>query len=202
MTSTNSEMPRYYALQLVSQNCSIRLRFNGSKVRMAAWRWAFLVFRRKAEDRFLFLRLYPPGDRCVISWPWFLENVSQDAQYLSSSEAWPYFPCLFAFPFSFIFLDSITVQTNKTWCLTSTWTTRLSRDGEKGGGGWGRLYTYRYTVTTRMTPALRWAATRAILMFINCEQQSHKTVHKPQPFWRERRAEAESSRSRPFCKPA
>ena len=27
-----------------------------------------------------------------------------------------------------------------------------------------RLYTYRYTVTTRMIPALRWAAMRAILM--------------------------------------
>ena len=26
-------------------------------------------------------------------------------------------------------------------------------------------YTYRYTVTTRMIPALRWAAMRAILMF-------------------------------------
>ena len=26
-------------------------------------------------------------------------------------------------------------------------------------------YTYRYTVTTRMTYALRWAAMRAILMF-------------------------------------
>ena len=32
-------------------------------------------------------------------------------------------------------------------------------------GGRGRLYTYRYTVTTRMTYALRWAAMRAILMF-------------------------------------
>ena len=44
--------------------------------------------------------------------------------------------------------------------------------------GWGRgkLYTYRYTVTTRMTPALRWAAMRAILMFHECEGQSHKTV--------------------------
>ena len=31
-------------------------------------------------------------------------------------------------------------------------------------GGRGRLYTYRYTVTTRMTSALR-----AILMFYNCE---------------------------------
>ena len=34
-----------------------------------------------------------------------------------------------------------------------------------GGGGGGRLYTYRYTVTIRMTYALRWAAMRAILMF-------------------------------------
>ena len=42
--------------------------------------------------------------------------------------------------------------------------------------GRGRLYTSRYTVTTRMTSALRWAATRAILMFHNCEGQSHKTV--------------------------
>ena len=35
--------------------------------------------------------------------------------------------------------------------------------------GWGEReiidYTYRYTVTTRMTSALRWAAMRAILMF-------------------------------------
>ena len=47
-------------------------------------------------------------------------------------------------------------------------TIRLIRDGEKGvwiGEGGERLYTYRYTVTTRMTPALRWAAMRAILMF-------------------------------------
>ena len=51
-----------------------------------------------------------------------------------------------------------------------TETVGLIRDGEKagkryGGGGRGRLYTYRYTVTTRMTPALRWAVMRAILMF-------------------------------------
>ena len=46
---------------------------------------------------------------------------------------------------------------------------RLIRDG---GGGWeggrrewgGKLYTYRYTVTARMTSALRRAAMRAILM--------------------------------------
>ena len=35
---------------------------------------------------------------------------------------------------------------------------------ERGGGGEGD-YTYHYTVTTRMIPALRWAAMRAILMF-------------------------------------
>ena len=43
-------------------------------------------------------------------------------------------------------------------------------------GGVERLYTYRYTVTTRMTYTLRWAAMRAILMFHNCEGQGHKTV--------------------------
>ena len=60
---------------------------------------------------------------------------------------------------------------------------RLIRDGEEvgggtgyGGGGRGRLYTYRYAVTTRMTSALRWAAMRAILMFHNCDGQSHNTV--------------------------
>ena len=39
-------------------------------------------------------------------------------------------------------------------------------------------YTYRYAAVTgtRMTSALRWAAMRAILMFHNCEGQSHKTT--------------------------
>ena len=83
------------------------------------------------------------------------------------------------------------------WCLTSTETTRLFRDGEKGHMEEGEevdyiLYTYRYTVTTRMTPALRWAATRAFFfLFINCEgRQSHKTVSTDHNFWRERRSEA------------
>ena len=31
--------------------------------------------------------------------------------------------------------------------------------------GKDRLYTYRYTVTTRMIPALRRAAVRAVLMY-------------------------------------
>ena len=52
-------------------------------------------------------------------------------------------------------------------------TIRLIRDGEKGERGEeGDMevgeeggYTYRYTVTSRMTPALSWAAIRAILMF-------------------------------------
>ena len=43
-------------------------------------------------------------------------------------------------------------------------------------GGRVRLYTYHYTVTTRMISALRWAAMRAILVFHHCEGQSHKTM--------------------------
>ena len=65
----------------------------------------------------------------------------------------------------------------------------------RGEGGRGRLYTYRYTVTTRMTPALKWAA---ILKFINCEgqtlSQTHQTVSTDHSFWTERRAEAKSNR--------
>ena len=53
----------------------------------------------------------------------------------------------------------------------STETIRLIRDGEKGGGEGGMEvgeegnYIPIATVTTRMIPALRWAAIRAILMF-------------------------------------
>ena len=51
----------------------------------------------------------------------------------------------------------------------STETVKLIRDGGKGVsvevGGRGRLYTYRYTVTIRMIPALRAAAMRAVLMY-------------------------------------
>ena len=55
---------------------------------------------------------------------------------------------------------------------------RLIRDGE-GVWRWGEreiIYLSLLTVNTRMTPALRWAAMRAILMFRNCEGQIHKTV--------------------------
>ena len=92
-------------------------------------------------------------------------------------------------------------------CFTSTETIMLIRNGEKGGGIWrggrGRLYTYRYTVTTRMTLALRWAAMRAISCFINCEGQSHKTdcVHKPQPFLKRKESQSEIE-PMPFCLPA
>ena len=58
----------------------------------------------------------------------------------------------------------------------------------------GDYYTYRYTVTTRMTPALRWAVMRAILMFVNCEGHSHRTVSTDHNFGSERRAEADSNR--------
>ena len=50
-------------------------------------------------------------------------------------------------------------------------------------GGEGDLLYYRYTVTTRMTSALRWAAMRAILMFHNCEGKSHKTVSTDHNFF-------------------
>ena len=65
----------------------------------------------------------------------------------------------------------------------------MGRRGGKGVWRWGRgrLYTYHYAVTTRMTPALRWAEMRAILMFHNCEGQSHKTVSTDHNLWSERR---------------
>ena len=45
-----------------------------------------------------------------------------------------------------------------------------------------------------MTYALRQAAMRAILMFHNCEGQSHKTASTDHNFWRERSTEADSNR--------
>ena len=62
------------------------------------------------------------------------------------------------------------------------------------GGGEERLYTYRYTVITRMTSAFRWAATKAILMFHNCDEQSHRTVSTDHNLSSEKRAEADSNR--------
>ena len=62
-------------------------------------------------------------------------------------------------------------------------------------GRWGEVgMEVGGTVTTRMTSALRWAAMRAILMFHNCEGQSHKTVSTDHNLCSERRAEADSNR--------
>ena len=66
----------------------------------------------------------------------------------------------------------------------------------------GRLYTYRYTVTTIMTSALRWAAMRAILMFHNCEGQSHKTVSTDTPQLMKRKDSRSRFERRSFCLPA
>ena len=44
----------------------------------------------------------------------------------------------------------------------------------------GRIYTYRYAVTTRMTFALKWAAMRAILMFHNITVRDKVTRQCPQ----------------------
>ena len=58
-----------------------------------------------------------------------------------------------------------------------------------------RLYTCRYTVTTRKTPALRWAAMRAILM-------CHKTVSKTTTFQKRSESRSGIEPILPFCLPA
>ena len=69
-------------------------------------------------------------------------------------------------------------------------------------GGRGRLYTYCYTVTTRMIPALRWAAMRAILMF-QWEVMDKVTGQCPQTTTFLKRKECQSSiKSRSLCLPA
>ena len=95
--------------------------------------------------------------------------------------------------------DVVCTVSKWTWCLTSTETIRLIRDGEKGRKGvWGwrerEIIYLSQHCHTRMTPALRWAVMRAILMFHNCEGQSHKTGSTDHNFWRERRAEADLNR--------
>ena len=57
---------------------------------------------------------------------------------------------------------------------------RNHKDGQMELGK-ERLYTYRYTVTTKMTPALRWATMRTNLMFHELwGTKSQGSVHKPQ----------------------
>ena len=79
---------------------------------------------------------------------------------------------------------------------------KLIRDGEKGGRGvevGGEED--RYTVTTRITSALRWAAMRAISMFHNCEGQGHKTVSTDHNFLK-RKESRSRFQQRSFCLPA
>ena len=62
--------------------------------------------------------------------------------------------------------------------------------------GRGRLYIYRYTVTTRMTHALRWAAMKAILMFQSLRgTKSQDSVHRPQLLKRKESRSGFESRS-------
>ena len=56
--------------------------------------------------------------------------------------------------------------------LTSTETIRLIRDGEKGRMEVGEREIIYLSLHCHLH---RWAAMRAILMFHNCEGQSHKT---------------------------
>ena len=55
-------------------------------------------------------------------------------------------------------------------------------------GGRGRLYTYRYTVTTRMIPALRWACRDEshFNVSVGSDGQSHKTVSTNRNFFEEK----------------
>ena len=81
----------------------------------------------------------------------------------------------------------------------------LVRDWEKGGkagmvtvGGKGRIYTYRYTVTTRMTPALRRAVIRTILMSLIVRDKVTRTC--PQTSTSEEKGEPKRIRTEvPFC---
>ena len=85
-------------------------------------------------------------------------------------------------------------------------------EGVWGGGGRGRLYTYRYTVTTTENDScIKMRSDEShfnVSLIAASEKLWTKTVstHKAQPFWRETRAEARSSRSpsayQPNAKPA
>ena len=98
-------------------------------------------------------------------------------------------------------------------CFTSTETgRRLIRDGNPwrpprlshsswaliGGGGRGRLYTYHYTVTTRMTPA---CITNDVSLIVRDKVTRQCPQTTTWPLWREKRAGVESNWGH-FCLPA
>ena len=60
--------------------------------------------------------------------------------------------------------------------------------------GRGILYTNRYTVTTRMNCIKMGSDESQFNVSVGSDGQSQDSVHKPQAFWRERRAEAVSNR--------
>ena len=81
-----------------------------------------------------------------------------------------------------VFLYLFDNYSKYTWCLTSTETVRLIRDGKKGGegvwrGGRGKLYTCRYNVTTRMIPTLEMGSDESHFnVSVGSDGQTHKTV--------------------------
>ena len=67
------------------------------------------------------------------------------------------------------------------------------------GGGRGREIVYLSLHCHHQNDfCIKGAAMKAILMFHNCDGQSHKTMSTDHNFWRERKAEADSNRG-PFA---
>ena len=95
----------------------------------------------------------------------------------------------------------------QTWCLTSTETIRLSRDGEKGGMEVGEerggefIPIATLIVATKMTPTLRWAVMRVILMF-HLIVRDKVTGQCPQTTTFEEKGEPKRIRTRSLCLPA
>ena len=83
---------------------------------------------------------------------WLLQHHLSAERHLASTA------CLYRW------LQSLSRSLLLSWWCTSTETIRVIRDGWMVVGEEGD-HTYHYTVTTRMTPALRWAAMWAIFMF-------------------------------------
>ena len=92
-----------------------------------------------------------------------------------------------------------TKMTLCTWCLTSTETVRLIRDGEKGGyggGGRGRLLYLSLHCYHQNDSCIKMGSDESHFTecFVNCEGRNHKTVSTDHSFGSERRAEADSNR--------
>ena len=93
-----------------------------------------------------------------------------------------------------------TLKEKQTWCLTSTETVRLIRDGEKGGKGMevgeegDYIYLSLHCHHQNDSSIKMGSDKRHLIVSLIVRKKSHKTVstdHKP--FWRERRAEAVSN---------